>query len=486
MKYINRLITFAAAFLALACTNEQVELQHQVMVTVSPVDVLDGFIAYNGEDKNMSDDAEMGMAKLRITALLYDEDGLLVAKKEGLLNDYNEDYTFGLLMDPQHSYTLLCFSSSIHGPVEDPEFESYVFSEETRLSTLKVIQQSENSYYSNWSVLGSASMELSNESKKVNVKLAPATSFVYLRWCDIHANGDGVGATDDVSGTYTATATSLFEDSYTWEIEVIQSGNDVTINNLSPFFANLGLTADQGYNIFQGYIEDGYIIVPMGQEIGWENNGAKITLYGIDRIEDNTIYIDDMRIKIESGKLIAENGLATHLDSEDGGWLDVFASPIEFNATSPSQASTGYGIDAYAIIYHNNDAVTYKDGSGFEYKTTLDKSSNNGHTISPADHPDAKNIYVYINLLPGEFETFARTFVGNDKEDHSRKEVVLEAGKQYCLTLDCKTMSLDLVPGALKSMSFDADKTVETKPLMHSNVVPMHFDGVRFNGKLFE
>lgn len=488
MKYIKILIFVAAAFLALACTNEPVELQQQVTVTVSPAEVLDGFISYDSEDKNMSDDAEMGMAKLRITALLYDEVGQLVEKKEGLLKDYNEDYTFSMLMDPQHSYTLLCFSSSIHGTLEDLEFESYTFSDEKRLSTLKVIQQGENSYYSNWSVLGSASKKLSNESKKVDVRLTPATSFVYLRWCDIHANGDGSSSTTDVSGTYSATATTHFGDSYTWEIEVEQSGNDVTLKNLSPFFADeqMGLTADKGYNIFTGYIENGYIIVPQGQEIGWKYDNQPIRLYGINKIEDTTIYVDDMRIKIEAGNLIAENGLATYLEHEDGGWLDLFTSPVEFKSTSSNQPSTGYGVDDYAIIYHSNDVVTYKDGSGFEYKTTLNDSSNNGRTISPADYPDATNIYVYINLLPGEFDAFARTFIGNDMADYSRHKIVLEAGKQYCLELDCKTMSLDLVPGALKSMALDADKVRDCKPFCINNTIPMYFSGVKFNGNLFE
>ena len=486
MKYINRLIYIAAAFLALACTNEPVEIQHQVTVTVSPAEVLDGFVAYDAEDKSMSDDAEMGISKLRITALLYDQDGKLIEKKEGLLKDYNEDYKFSVLMDSQQSYTLLCFSSAIHGTLENVEYESYTFSDEQRISTLKVLQEGENSYYSNWSVLGSACTKLSSGSNNVDVKLAPATSFVYLRWCDIHANGDGASSTTDVTGTYSVTATSYFDDTYTWEIEVIQSGKDVTIKNLAPFFVEMGLTADIGYNTFTGYIEDGYIIVPQGQTVGWEYEGAPIKLYGIDRIEGTTIYIDDMRIKIESGKLIAENGLATYLDHAEGGWLDLFTSPVEFKSTSSNQPSTGYGVDDYAIIYHNNDVVTYKDGSGFEYKTTLNDSSINGRTISPADYPEAKNIYVYINLLPGEFDTFARTFIGNDMQDYSRHKIVVEAGKQYYLELDCKTMSLNLVPGTLKSMSMDADKVMDRKPFCINNAIPMYFSGVKFNGNLFE
>lgn len=484
MKYIKILVCLATAFIAFACTNEPVDIHQQLTVTISPSQVLDGFDAYEAEHKAMYEDDDNGKSKLRITSLLYDVDGRLVEKKEGLLNDYNSDFTVSFLVSPEDKYTLLCFSSAILGSLESPVFESYTFEGVNNLKTLKVIQDEEMSYSSSWSVLGSSSVEIFKSSRNINVDLTPSTAFIYLRWLDIHANSSGT-ATNTIPGTYVATATDYSgEDTYTWEIEVEQEGNEVIVKNLSPFFATNGMTADLGYNIFTGYIEDNYIIIPQGQSVGMDYDGAAINLYGVDKIEDGTIYVDDIRMKIGNGKLTAENGILTYI--EGSGWLDLIISSVDFISTSATyQANISGQIDRYAIAYHANDIVLYDDG--FYYDTTLSGDSNMGDILELSDFPNGKNVYNYINLLPGEFETFARAFSGNESEDYSHHMINVEPGKQYCLEFDCKTLTLNLVPGPLKSAPIVADfmdKGEKLRAVKSNSNTSVTLENIRFNGSL--
>lgn len=447
-RYIKTIVYATTLFFAFACTNESIQIQKQIKVTISPSRVLENFVPYESSQKEMSDDSEYGKAKLRITALLYDEYGKLVEKKEGLLNDYNSDYSCSFETYDDQEYTLVCFSSSIHGSLEEPDIEAYEFSGTERLANLKVSQWDENSYGSNWSVLGVADVEISSAETEYNILLRPATAFVYLLFTDIHAN-DSTSSTDgDCSGVYTTTATDYFNRTYTWEIEVEQYGNSVVVKNLSPFFSSYNINSDIDCQIYQGYIEDGYIILPNAQEVGFDYEGEPAKLYGVTEIKDNTIYTGDIYIKIGNGILTFETGFGTYI--EEQGWCDAILPGIVFT----SELSTG--IDKYYIIYHNNDFVSYEQEYGFTYKTSLDGTSNNGHSLVPTDYPSYSSIYSYINLLPGDFKVFARTFLGNEREDYSTQDIIVEAGQQYYLELDCASMKLTLNPGLFKSDSWNA------------------------------
>lgn len=447
-QYIKAAASIMVLLLLFGCTNEPIQIQKQVKVTISPANVLAGFQPYDSQEQEMSDDADYGKAKLRITALLYDEDGKLVEKKEGLLNDYNSDYSCSFTTATDQKYTLLCFSSSIHGSLEDPDLESYEFTGIDYLANLKVSQWSEDSYYSNWSVLGSADVEISTESTEYHVDLRPSTAFVYMIFRNIHAKDDVGAPSEDCSGIYSASATDIFGETYSWDIEVEQYGSSVIINNLSPMLSSVGLTSTEGYQIYEGYIEDGYIIIPADQEVGYDQEGSQILMTGITRIEDETIYVGDIYIKVGAGTLTFETGFGTYL-SDGSGWFDAFQSGVVF------KSDIATGVDKYYIIYHNNDVVSYNQNTGFSFKTSLDAISNNGESVSPADNPSSKHIYSYANLLPGEFTLFARTIIGNDAADYSRQEVKIEAGKQYYIELNCENMNMSLIPGFFKSESWD-------------------------------
>ena len=463
-----------SALIAFACTNEPVQIQKQVAITVSPSNVLDGFSPYSAEEKEMYSD-DNGTSKLRITALVYDENGFLVDKKETLLNDYTSKYTFSVATEANQDYKVLCFSSSVDGTLENIENEAYVFSGEENLKNLKVTQAVFTSFYSNWSVLGCGTVDLSPSIETITIDLEPATAFVYLLWSDIHANDSATGGTStNSSSVYTGTATDLSGEKYTWDITIQQTGNNVVLKNLSPFFYTNDVTADTGAQTYEGYIENGYIIIPTPQFVGFEYEGVPAEMYGITKITEETIYVDDIKIKIANKKLVFETGFGTYI--EGLGWVDVIPAGVEFTSKSGSVSASGTtsggGIDEYYIGFRSNDILLYNQNNGFYYKTTLDQTHSYVSYISPADFPDSRNIYKYINLLPGEFEIYAKTAVGNDNKFYSEQTISIEAGKQYLMELDCNTLDLTLVQGTMKSVTMHSDRIKSvTKNPVHTDYV---------------
>ena len=63
----------------------------------------------------------------------------------------------------------------------------------------------------------------------------------------------------------------------------------------------------------------------------------------------------------------------------------------------------------------------------------------------------SNNIYSVINLLPGTFDVFARTVIGNELEDYGRQTVSIEGGHQYVFRFDCANLKFEISQGQLKS-----------------------------------
>ena len=189
--------------------------------------------------------------------------------------------------------------------------------------------------------------------------------------------------------------------------------------------------------------------------------------------------MEDIYIKIGNNKLTIENGFATYIDGM--GWVDLFNPGVVFYATSNQVNKES--VDKYYIIYHNNDIASYDLNDGYYYRTSLSSNDNHGRFVEPALFPNAKNIYQSINLLPGEFNSFARLFIGNAAQDYSMQTIEIEAGKQYMFVLDCETMELKLIPGEFKSDYFDGvPLSTRIKCTKRNYVSAVGFEAVRFNG----
>lgn len=442
---------FCISILA-SCQNEAIEIQKQVEVTISPSKVLESFIPYNSENLEMAEDEDLGTARLRITVLVYDSEGELYVHNEGLLNDYNSDYSFDILIDPNEEYKLLAFSSSIHGSLENITHESYFFDGINSLNSLEVTQSDAYSWSSNYSVLGILDEELNAGMGNTKLYLAPATALVYLDWVNIHSLHDI--ASNSIYGDYSASAVDFYDNYYTWDITLSPGEEDgeVIIHNFSAVLSDLGLTSDQDVNIYNGYISGDRLIIPTGQNTGAVDSEIyDLFLMGVNNDtyeeEDIVIYIDAV-----NKSLILENMFGTWSEKNGGGFYELFAPGLLFT----SRTAGAFEYDQYRIIYHNNDVVKYKN-NGFIYTSTLDNISNNGYGITPSKYPNSDSVYSFINLLPGTFDVFARTFIGNERADYSMQAVSVEAGEQYVFKFDCANLKLGIFNGQLKStlLSFE-------------------------------
>ena len=346
-------------FVFSSCQNEAVEIQRKVKITISPAKVLESFIPYKSDDLEMAEDEELGIAKLRITALIYDSEGNLYDYKEGLLDDYNSDYSFDILMNSDEEYKLLAFSSSIMGTLDEITYEPYEFHDINNLSTLKVIQANEQSFASNFSVLGVLDWDLVDYIGDQELFLEPATALVYSNWSNIHALHDIVS--NSIYGDYSASAVDIDGKTYTWTI-TLASGkerNEVVINNFSPLLCSQGFTADQGVNSYSGYLSGDMITISAGQETGLVDSEIyKIYLFGLN---PSTYDVEDIKIRVDSinKTLTVESMFCLFSEKDEGTIYELFEPGLTFTSSTTKSGSIEF--DCYGIIYHNNDIVKYKD-----------------------------------------------------------------------------------------------------------------------------
>ena len=116
---------------------------------------------------------------------------------------------------------------------------------------------------------------------------------------------------------------------YTLNVTILADEEDETytkliVQNLEPYFATNGLTAANGYNIFEGVVNDAKnkLTIPMGQPIGYKD----VLLVGINTEDLSTATgYDDIIINLNSdGTLTIPNGYG----SNGGGWWECRCGPI--------------------------------------------------------------------------------------------------------------------------------------------------------------
>lgn len=116
---------------------------------------------------------------------------------------------------------------------------------------------------------------------------------------------------------------------YTLNMTILADEEDETytkliVQNLEPYFATNGLTAANGYNIFEGVVNDAknQLTIPMGQPIGYKN----VLLVGINTADLSTATgYDDIIINLNAdGTLTIPNGYGSNGD----GWWECLSGPI--------------------------------------------------------------------------------------------------------------------------------------------------------------
>ena len=428
----------------ISCTNDPVEIQKQVQITISPSKVLKDIVPYQSSHLEMYKE-DGNTAKLKLVALIYDSNGNLYHQSEKIVNDYKSDYTFSVLVNDE-KYRVLAYSYSVLD-VNGESISAYSVTNTSRLESLSIEQVLTNSLYSNFSVLGMYD-EVTSINDNMRIDLSMATSYVYLRWLNIHADSKTSTGSSSVYGEYSVAASDYWgNNTYSWTISVEQDysrTNGVIVKDLCPFIYDAGFTSEDGYNTYYGYIEDNFLIIESGQSSGVSLSDGDVTIEGLF-VYDGELYESDIMFYIENGTL----ELATYFGSYYvDGWCSLFEPGLVFNSIGGGYS----GVDSYKFWLKLNNQVTFIDG-GHKYSSTLDRDTYMTSSVEPVNYPDSKHIYELFNFLPGTFKVYMQENIGNESELFGDQQITLESGKQYCLEYNCETKDMKLVPGELKTRS---------------------------------
>jgi len=462
----------AALSCLFGCANPEIELHKSIEIQLHPSTILSDFTAYKSENFEMFEGA-----KLRITCLLYDRDGNLAYQEETLLDNFDQDVSFRTTLDEKDGhYTIIALASCIYGTLSSPTNEAYSISGRESLEQLRVEQTKTDgySYYSTWSVMGYASQSVSSDDSVVKLNMKPATSLVYLRWQNIHAQDSYV---ESLAGTFYAEATDYWgENNYSWTITIEKDGNsstDVIVKDLSPLFYKYNYTSSKGYNTYKGKLNGSTLTIPKGQAVGCStDDGGSVILQG-GYNKDTKINFEDIVLNVNPNeRILTTANMFGTCDNE--GWYELFNPGVVFTMKT-GLIRVCEGIDAYGIIYHSNDIMRFTDDGSPVYSTSLSSNENNGAWVTPAEETSATNIYAMHNLFPGSsMNLFARAYTGNTYTDYSMQKISLVSGHQYVLDFDCEAFKLTQYEGVLGSRaSTDEFEPLEGNSLQHSNHVEL-------------
>ncbi len=453
----------AALSFLFGCANPEIELRKGVEIQINPSTILSGFTPYKSENLEMRDGSH-----LRITCLLYDRNGNLAYQEQSLLDNFDQDVTFCTTLDEKNgNYTIIALATCIQGTLSSPSEEVYSISGTGSLNTLRVelttpdadsYTNNAYSYYSTWSIMGYASQSTPFDDSVVRLNMKPATSLVYMRWKDIHANDNDATA---VYSKYSAQATDYWgKNKYSWTITIEKDGNsstDVIVKDFSPILCKNDLTADKGYNTYKGKIDGNTLTITKGQKTGFVDDEGAVRLYG-GEANGEMITFKDLVLQIDNGKLTTKNLFGICVP-DGSGWYELFNSGVVFTKMSSADIvftnGSSAGIDAYGIIYHSNDIMSFDNTGELIYSTSLSSIDNNAAWVSPAGYTSSTtNIYTMHNLFPGSsIGLFARAYSGNSYTDYSNQTFTLLSGHQYVFDLDCATFKLTPYEGALGTRS---------------------------------
>ncbi len=440
---IKMFIAVIAIASTISCTNDPVTIQKQVQITISPSKVLKDIIPYESAHLEMYKE-DGNTAKLKLVALIYDSNGDLYHQSEKIVEDYNSDYTFSVLVNDE-KYRVLAYSYSVfEGNGES--YSAYSITNTSKIEELIIQQDIFDSWSSNFSILGMYD-ETTSISDNMHVDLSMATSYVYMRWFNIHADSKTSTGSSSIYGKYSTTATDFWgNNTYSWTISVEQDysrANGVIVKDLCPVIYDAGLTSEEEYNTYYGYIEDDFLIIETGQETGATSDGNVITMEGLF-VYDGETYDSDIMFYIEDGTLT----LATYFGSwNEGGWFSLFEPGLVFNSVEGVS-----GVDSYTYWMKLNDKLSFTD-NGHKYSTTLDANNYFIFSLEPTDYPNSTNIQGLRNFYPGTFEVYMKESVGNESEEYCKQQITLEPGKQYCLEYDCETKQMNFVSGVSRTRS---------------------------------
>lgn len=453
MKKIVRTLYAATCALTMAlmvqsCTNEPIEIERSVEITIMPEGTLAPFSAVKDRLEKMYSN-EDGVAKVRLTILQYDSKGDLVQKKEALLKDFSERYTFSTMFPMDGKSRIICYASCILGSLNNVIYEPYSIKNVDRIETITIEQNIFNNYGTSLSMLGWGECSISdNADDQLSIYMEPMVSFVSFYWkypSRLPSTGGGV------FGEYSARIQNLIDEEYYDSVITLtddpESSDpaDVLVKNFCPYFIALGYHV----NDLKGRFDGSTLTIPMYQKIGLSFDKVPIVIVGmdIDTYEDC-----DIVFSYANGTLTSQCPWCS-LTNDGVNCFELFMSGENFKQKSGSGvASNG----EYDIAFSANNILKY-NGISHVPSSSIEEGKVWVQSINTSDMAESMKKYSGTYSDKSLFSCQKMRIYGNYEEDGEvlftteKHFVDIEAGQIYTIEFDCETMTCELKNSVLRA-----------------------------------
>lgn len=179
-KYISMALVAITAFAISGCSNEDIQIDQSLTVTVNPAGVIAPF-TYEVNRGELSTFASA--MQLRTRLLVYNDAGKAVVKQTAYLRDYNDKMTIQPNL-PNGTYTMVALTDVV---ANGAAYEYWTLSGEEELGTMRLTAVTDNGVlrqgFKN-SILGveSKKVTISEQSKTIDLNPTPAGSLICVNF----------------------------------------------------------------------------------------------------------------------------------------------------------------------------------------------------------------------------------------------------------------------------------------------------------------
>lgn len=177
------LIVSAIMFVFASCTDsEEIRINYQVDITISPETVISGFQEYKSGNLTLDEGY-----KIRIRNLIYDNNSDLVAINEGLVEQYSENYQFTQLL-PDGKYTIITSTDVVYGnSISDIKSTYWSFTREKKLNEFMITRENILCFMGKGTLgLSQSILNVDGKSESFKVNVKPITALITCHFLNIH------------------------------------------------------------------------------------------------------------------------------------------------------------------------------------------------------------------------------------------------------------------------------------------------------------
>ena len=181
-KYIFLALTAITALAFNACSNDDIEISRNTVITLKPSTITTAFKTQATASDLMSFTAGY---KLRTRLLIYDTQGKLVEEQSQLLNNYNHDMRVEGLVLPDGNYKLIAIADAVNN-----SDEYWTLSGKESLDKLRIDYTKKNNndgFVYAKGILGIGKQDISiPRDNDITVNMQPAGCLVTINYKNIH------------------------------------------------------------------------------------------------------------------------------------------------------------------------------------------------------------------------------------------------------------------------------------------------------------